>query len=35
MLEVGVAQMPARGGLNFLTPTETRTHFVILNSQLS
>jgi len=27
MLEVGVRQMPARGPLNFLTPTETRTHF--------
>jgi len=27
MLEVGVSQMPARGPLNFLTPTETRTHF--------
>ena len=27
MLEVGVSQMPARGSLNFLTPSETRTHF--------
>jgi alpha-galactosidase len=27
MLEVGVSQMPARGGLNFLNPVETRTHF--------
>ena len=27
MLEVGVFEMPARGSLNFLTSTETRTHF--------
>ena len=27
LVEVGVSQMPARGSLNFLTPSETRTHF--------
>ena len=27
MLEVGVRVMPTRGPLNFLTPTEARTHF--------
>ena len=27
MLEVGVSAMPTRGGLEFLTPHETRTHF--------
>ena len=27
MLEVGVSQMPARGGLETLTPAEARTHF--------
>ena len=27
MLEVGVSAMPTRGGLEFLTPAETRTHF--------
>jgi hypothetical protein len=27
MLEVGVSQMPARGGLEFLSPAETRSHF--------